>query len=193
MLFDQDHDREAIATLAKELQIRQDIHSSPAEFGRLYQNFAVIYAKTGRLRKAFEYLNKDRQIWSDSLSDQHPDKVSYVATLLVVQTKTRHYAEANSLAPFLLAHAPSAFGQDSPSRALVLSNIGMLYERQNRQAEALELLSQAYRIDRRTLGPFHPVTAFVLNWYGTTLIRLGRTAEGRALKAQANATLALVH
>lgn len=191
--FEQDHFNQAIHALDNELQIRQHIHASAAEFGRLYQNFAVVYEKSGKLRKALQFLEKDRQIWSGSLPAEHPDKVSYMAALLVLRTKTRHYQEAGTLVPFLLAHAAPAFGQDSPGFAVVLSNIGMLYERQKRHAEASQFLSRAYQMNKRTLGPFHPATAFVLDWYGTTLIRLGRTEEGQGLRVQANAALSLVH
>lgn len=191
--FEQDHFNQAIHALDNELQIKQHIHASAAEFGRLYQNFAVVYEKSGKLRKALQFLEKDRQIWSGSLPAEHPDKVSYMAALLVLRTKTRHYQEAGALVPFLLAHAAPAFGQDSPGFAVVLSNIGMLYQRQKRHAEASQFLSRAYQMNKRTLGPFHPATAFVLDWYGTTLIRLGRTEEGQGLRVQANAALTLVH
>jgi tetratricopeptide (TPR) repeat protein len=193
LLFEQDRVREAIRALTEELQIRQHTNAGPDQLGRLYQNFAVVFEKAGKLSKALEFLRKDQRIWSDALPDDHPDRVSCTAILLVLFTKSRHYAQANSLVPFLLAHGERAFGSDNPTFAVILSNVGMLYERQKQHQQAAVFLRRAFQIDQGALGPFHPTTAYVLKWYGITLTRLGRTEEGRALESQAKAALSLVH
>ena len=193
LLFEQDRIREAIRALTEELHIRQDTNAPPDQLGRLCQDFAVTLEKAGKLNEALEFLKKDQRIWSDTLPDDHPDKVSSTATLLVLLTKSRHYAEADSLVPFLLVHGERAFGSDNPAFAVILSNVGMLYERQKQHQQAAVFLRRALQIDQRALGPFHPATANVLKWYGITLTRLGRTEEGRSVESQAKAALSLVH
>lgn len=188
-----DRIKAAMQALKEELKIRQDLNASPDQLGRLYQNLAVVYEREGKAGKALEFINKAKRIWVDSLPDRHPARLYCAAELLVIYTKTRQYPAANALAPFLLSHAEAAFGPENPEVGVILSNIGMLYQRQQRHADAALLFSRAYQIDLKALGPFHPATALALGNYGAALTDLGRKDEGQALEAQAHAALGLVH
>jgi len=132
LLLAEDRTGPAIKTLKQELQIRRDLRSGARDMAVLYQNFAVLYDRAGKPKQALASIEKAQRTWTDALSDDDPEKVSCAATLLVIYTRTRHYAEANRLVPYLVAHAEPAFGAGNPQLAVILTNIGVLYQEQKR-------------------------------------------------------------
>ena len=140
LLLEEDHIGSALSTLKEELQIRQALRAGPDQMGVLYQDFAVLYDRAGKSKRALEFIEKARQIWSDFLPDDDPDKVMCVATQLVVYTRLGRYAEADSLVPYLLAHAGPALGHANPELATVFTNIGVLYRAEKRYEEAAAMI-----------------------------------------------------
>jgi tetratricopeptide (TPR) repeat protein len=136
LLLEENHIGTAIRIMKQELQIRHVLGAAPDQMGVLYQDFAVLYDRAGRPKRALEFIEKARHIWSDFLPDDDPDKVTCVATQLVVYTRLRRYAEADGLVPYLLAHAGPALGDENPESATIFVNIGVLYRAENRYEEA---------------------------------------------------------
>ncbi|MBV9862175.1 MAG: tetratricopeptide repeat protein [Alphaproteobacteria bacterium] len=94
----------------------------------------------------------------------------------------RHFAEGEQALDRALARDRAAAGPDSLPTARSLSQLGNLYLRQQRFAEALPLIEEAAQIDQQQLAPTHPLIA-------DDLFDLGLVYDG--LKRRRDAVTAL--
>ena len=81
-----------------------------------------------------------------------------------------------------LAIYEKALGPDHPDVATAVNNLALLYDKQDRTAEAEPLYKRALAIDEKALGPDHPNVVTVLN-SGSALPRSGPLRRGRAASA----------
>jgi tetratricopeptide (TPR) repeat protein len=82
------------------------------------------------------------------------------------------------------------FGPLDPHLAMSLNDLGEVYRRQLRYAEAEALHKRALAIREKTLGPDHPDVARSLENYAALLRETGRGAEANEMEAHAKAVRA---
>ena len=81
----------------------------------------------------------------------------------------------------------NVFGKDHPRVATTLNNLGWLYFKQSRYADAEPLARRAIQIVESQFGPNHPVVAGNLANYEVLLRKLGREADAKRFADRAKA------
>ena len=99
----------------------------------------------------------------------------------------RDYAKAEALYLEALEISQKVLGQEHPTNAAILSNLGLFYNSQGEDAKAEPLYQEATRIYQKVLGSEHPDTAHSLENLALLEFDLGRTDEATALARQASA------
>ena len=97
-----------------------------------------------------------------------------------------NYAEAEKQWSAALQEAVK-FGPEDPRLATSLNNLALLYNDQEKYAEAEPLYQRSLAIWEKALGPEHPSVALSLENYAALLREMGREDEAAKMEARAQA------
>ncbi len=76
--------------------------------------------------------------------------------MIDIHRKKGNYDEARELYLKSLKQTESLYGQNHPSIADIMNNLGILYKKEGKYTEALEYLKQALKISKHLYGQQHP-------------------------------------
>lgn len=80
----------------------------------------------------------------------------FLSTLPDIHRKKGNYAEARDLYLKSLRQIESVHGQNHPTVADIMNNLGMLLKKEGKYIEALDYLKQAIKICKHYYGDEHP-------------------------------------
>ncbi len=115
--------------------------------------------------------------WNDTL----PESSSLLLKTANFLRDRAHYVEAEQLYTRALTHLEQELGPNHPTLAMSLNHLGLLYESQGKDEQAMLLYQRALGICERELGPTHPYTAQSLNSLAVLYQYQGKYAEAEPL------------
>src|SRR5271154_6698955 len=97
----------------------------------------------------------------------------------------RRYQEAIPIAERAVEAAKRALGPENPGTAVVMINLGFIFEKIGSYARAEPLYQEALRIRQKVRGPEHPDTAEILYALGELYYFMGEYAKAESLYQEA--------
>ena len=100
-----------------------------------------------------EIVDADSELWSDIISNlagKFYSSILYIYDLkcLDIHRKKGNYEEARDLYLKALQKMESIYGQNHPSIADIMNNLGMISKKEGKYNEALDYLKRALRISK---------------------------------------------
>jgi len=170
--------REILETVIR----KQGEESYPA--GNYLRKMGNICMGAKKYDEAALYFKKALDIYLKVLGEEHPAIVTLLAEMAVLDSERGNLAEAEQEGLQVIKLYEKA-GQDNTKRmAIAKTNLGMVYNKQERYAEAEHIQKQAVGFFLQN-QPDTPSCAKVLGRYALTLAKLGRQAEADEYKTKA--------
>jgi tetratricopeptide (TPR) repeat protein len=144
---------------------------------------AAVFAGLARIAMA----RGDSQVgefWAEqavaiAVKNQHQRATEPLLALAAVRAAQERFSDSERLIQDALARDRKHYGSEGAAVARDLSQLGNLYLRQKRHAEALPMLEQAAAIDQRALAPAHPFVADDFYDLGLAFDALKRSDQAR--------------
>lgn len=133
---------------------------------------------------------KAAQSWAEravaiAATNQHQRATEPLLVLAAVRAAQERFTESEGLIQDALSRDRGHYGRDDDAVARDLSQLGNLYLRQKRYADALASIEQAAAIDQHRLGPVHPFVADDFYDLGLAFDALKRPEQARKSLAEA--------
>jgi tetratricopeptide (TPR) repeat protein len=157
-------------------------HIISEEAARLLHETAFFLEGRARYAEAERLYLLALRIKGDKLVSKHPDTISKLADLYLMQSK---YVEAERLYQQALIIYQQQLGPGHPYTGNGLHDLGYLYHAQGKYVEAEPLYQQALTIYQQQLGPGHLDTANGLNDLAALYRDQGKYVEAEPLYQQA--------
>jgi tetratricopeptide (TPR) repeat protein len=120
---------------------------------------------------ALEIVDTNSELWSDIISNLAGNYLLLIYRIndlkyLDIHRKKGNYNEARDLYLKSLQHMESLYGQNHPSIADIMNNLGILLKKEGKYNEALDYLKRALRISKHYYGQDHPSIGIYLTNVG---------------------------
>ena len=158
-----------------------DSTASRESFGGALSNLATTLRDVGNVPEAMKAAQRAVSIL-ESCRNSDNFAISLV-TLGQVDLDSGDPAAAEAAYQRALKIVDSLSKEDTPTRALVFTHLGVLYGKTGRGPQAESYFSRAVGIYRRLFSPEHPVLLDSMTAYATFLRAAKRRAEARKLEA----------
>ena len=147
--------------------------------GTAASNLAIVLRDTGGTTEAITAARRAVSIFERCCP--HSDKLAVgLITLSRLAMDEGDPAGAEALLHQALIEQQSL--EDSPARAVIFCDLGVLYTHTGRNREAEPYFQRALEIDRRLLGPDHPKLLDVMEAYAVFLRAAKRKSEAKKLE-----------
>jgi serine/threonine protein kinase/tetratricopeptide (TPR) repeat protein len=160
----------------------------PGVEGRLRGFFGATYLVLGLPEKARAQLEDANGLLFAAVGDADPEYVHNLVDLGRCYQFLDRIPEAQQLFQLADERAPRAYGRDAPAAYVPKSHLASILMRQNKVAEASELLDELLAFRLRTLGPSHTQTLTTMGDIAWARQLQGRFAEAEAIMVEAVAT-----
>ncbi len=141
---------------------------------RAARSLVKVNAALQRHREAETWARHADAISSDKVDLGGLDEAEGHYLLVDVYSGLGDYAAAAEQGELAIEQRRRTLGPEHPITAAAVRNLGVVYLRQDRPREALELFEQATPIWRDAVGPDHPHVAGLMMLRGLALLSLGR-------------------
>jgi CHAT domain-containing protein/tetratricopeptide (TPR) repeat protein len=161
------------------LDIQRAENEQSAEHAKALGNLGVLYKRIGNYSKAETYMLKSRELYAQSLGENHADYGVATNNLAEVSLIKGNLEEAEELYTEASLILLRAYNDLHPLYGTTLNNLASIYRRTGRYDEALKLYQQSMKIDEITVGKDHPIYATTLNNLGLLYFSMGRFSEAQ--------------